>query len=82
MQRDSRGEISLNLVEVLPTLAMRDRSGVTLGWPDAVTVLPIINGEIPYFITTEYIRAWGKEAYEHVMNIVGESWIKSTNSNN
>jgi len=69
------GEIRLGLCEVLPTLCMRDTSGNTLGIANGISVLPVIGGELPEFVTNEDLRAWGRRAYEHVVRIVGEAFI-------
>jgi len=73
--RESDGEIRLERAEVLPTLCMRDFTGNILGNADNISVLPIFDGEVPEFITDEEVRAWGRRAYEHVVNIVGEEFI-------
>jgi len=68
------GELRLD-VEVLPTLCLRDISGNTLGIVNGISVMPVIGGELPDFVTSEDLRAWGRRAYEHVVNIVGEEFI-------
>jgi len=68
------GEITLE-AEVLPTLCMRDRTGSTLGIRDGISVMPLIGGELPEFVTDADLRAWGRRAYEHVVRIVGEEFI-------
>jgi len=78
--REPDGEIRLEMAEVLPTLAMRDYTGSTLGNVDDIRVLPIFNGELPEFVTDEEVQAWGRRAYEHVVNIVGEEFIAQRSS--
>jgi len=73
--RELDGSISLGTVDVLPTLCMRDFSGNTLGVVDGVSVMPLINGELPDFVMDEELRHWGRVAYEHVVSIVGEQFI-------
>ena len=73
--RNLEGEIILTTAEILPTLCMRDFSGNTLGTVDGVSVMPLINGELPDFVKDEEIRNWGRIAYEHVVNIVGEYFV-------
>ena len=71
------GEIILASSEVLPVLAMRDRTGNTMGIVNGLGMMPIFAGELPPFITDAYLRDWGRRAYEHVVRIVGEEWIQS-----
>ncbi|MCL2558903.1 MAG: CapA family protein [Turicibacter sp.] len=78
VERDENGEIVLGTVDVLPTLAMRDFTGNTLGSANDVSVLPLIDGEIPAFVTDESIRNWGRMAYDHVVSIVGEEIVNTT----
>jgi len=73
--RELDGEIRLGTADVLPTLCMRDFSGNTLWTVDGVSVMPLIGGELPEFVTDEELRNWGRTAYEHVVNIVGEEFI-------
>lgn len=73
--KEHSGEIRLVMAEVLPTLCMRDFDGTVLGAVDFVSVLPIFDGELPAFITDNEVRTWGRSAYEHVVNIVGEQFI-------
>lgn len=73
--KELNGEIRLGEVEVLPTLCMRDFSGNTLGTTDGVSVMPLVNGELPDFVADEELRKWGREAYNHVVNIVDEQFI-------
>jgi len=73
--REPNGEIRLGVCEVLPTLCMRDRNGNTLGIVDGISVMPLIDGELPDFVSSEDLRAWGRRAYEHVVRIVGEEFI-------
>jgi len=54
---------------------MRDFSGNTLGIVDGVSVMPLIDGELPEFVMDEELRQWGRVAYEHVVSIVGEEFI-------
>jgi len=70
------GTIELTSAEVLPTLIMRDRAGTTLGGVNNVSILPLFNGELPEFVEIADMRAWGRRAYEHVVYIVGEEWIR------
>jgi len=72
--RDVDGNIILETADVLPTLCLRDIRGNTFG-QDGVTILPLINGEIPDFVTDEELRAWGRIAYEHVTRIVDAKFI-------
>jgi len=73
--REPDGTIRLGICEVLPTLCLRDRSGNTLGIVDGISVMPVIGGELPEFVTEEALRAWGRRAYEHVVRIVGAEFI-------
>jgi poly-gamma-glutamate capsule biosynthesis protein CapA/YwtB (metallophosphatase superfamily) len=73
--QEPSGEIRLVSADVLPTLCMRDFAGNTLFTADAVSVLPIIDGELPDFVIAEDLRSWGRYAYAHVVQIVGEEWI-------
>ena len=73
--READGEVRLKTAHVLPTLCMRDFSGDTLGTVDGVSVMPIIDGELPEFVIDEELRNWGRVAYDHVVNIVGEQFI-------
>jgi len=73
--REPDGTIRLGACEVLPTLCMRDISGNTLGIVNGISVLPLIDGELPDFVTNADLRAWGRQAYEHVVRIVGEEFI-------
>ncbi|MCL2568222.1 MAG: CapA family protein [Oscillospiraceae bacterium] len=73
--REPNGEIRLTHADVLPTLCMRDFAGNTLFTANAVSVLPIINGELPAFVVAEDLRLWGRHAYAHVVRVVGEEWI-------
>jgi poly-gamma-glutamate synthesis protein (capsule biosynthesis protein) len=70
--KDSRGEISVYDANVLPTLFARD-SGRTLGSP--YSILPVINGEVPDTVASEYLRAWGRRAHAHVVRIVGDEFV-------
>ena len=70
--KNSQGEISLDKANVLPTLFARD-AGRTLGSP--YSILPLVNGEVPDTVTGEYLRAWGRRAYAHVLWIVGDEFI-------
>jgi len=74
VSRGTDGEITLE-ADVLPTLTMRDFSGSTLGTVNGVTVLPLFGGEAPEFVTDEDLRNWGRAAYNHVVEIVGEDFI-------
>jgi len=78
--RDSSGEIIIDTANVLPTLCMRDFSGNTLGVVDGVSVIPVVNGEVPDFITDEDIRLWGRVAYDHVVNVAGSGEISNTSA--
>ncbi|MCL2355764.1 MAG: CapA family protein [Defluviitaleaceae bacterium] len=64
--------ISLDAATVLPTVFVRD-SARTLGSP--YSILPVINGEVPDNVESENLRAWGRRAYAHVLQIVGEEFI-------
>jgi poly-gamma-glutamate synthesis protein (capsule biosynthesis protein) len=64
--------ISLTGAMVLPTVFVRD-SGRTLGSP--YSILPLINGEVPDAVESENLRAWGRRAYAHVLQIVGEEFV-------
>jgi len=72
--RDVDGEFSFD-AQVLPVLAMRDRTGNTMGIVNGLGMMPILGGELPEFITDAYLRAWGRRAYAHVTRIVGEEFI-------
>ena len=72
--REIDGSISLGMVDVLPTLCMRDFTGDILG-VDGVSVMPLFDGELPEFVVDEELRYWGKVAYKHVVSIVGEEFI-------
>ena len=72
--RDPDGNIVLETADVLPTICLRDIRGNTFG-RDGVTILPLINGEIPGFVEDEELRAWGRVAYEHVTTIVDAQFI-------
>ena len=80
VERSLEGEITLGMVEILPTLCMRDFTGTTLRHTDDVTVLPLFGGELPEFITAAEVRALGREAYEHVVAIVGAEFIAGRNA--
>ena len=73
--RKPNGDIRLESVEVLPTLTMRDWAGDTLRFRDDISVLPVIEGELPVFITNQNIRNWGRRAYDHVVWLVGEEFV-------
>jgi len=73
--REPDGTIRLGVCEVLPTLCMRDTSGNTLGIVNGISVLPVIDGELPEFVTNAELRDWGRRAYEHVVRIVGTEFI-------
>ena len=75
VKREHDGKISLRTADVLPTLTMRDFSGDTLGTVDGITVIPLFNGEAPEFVIDEELRNWGRVAYDHVVDIVGEYFI-------
>ncbi len=70
------GEITLDDCSALPTLCCRDRSG-TLGVSHSI--LPLNGGDetVPAFVTDEGNREWGRDAYEHVLKIVGDSFVRS-----
>ena len=72
--RNPEGKIVLETADVLPTICLRDIRGNTFG-QDGVTILPLIGGEIPDFVTDEELREWGRVAYEHVTNIVDRQFI-------
>jgi poly-gamma-glutamate synthesis protein (capsule biosynthesis protein) len=69
-----QGEISLDMASVLPTVFVRD-AGRTFGSP--YCILPLINGEVPDTVASEYLRAWGRRAYTHLLQIVGEEFISN-----
>ena len=73
--REPDGTIRLDAAEVLPTLCMRDRTGNTLGIRDGISVMPVIGGELPEFVTNADLRDWGRRAYAHVVRIAGEEFI-------
>jgi len=73
--RQPDGEITL-MCEVLPVLAMRDRTGNTMGIVNGLGMMPLIGGELPDFVTDTYLRDWGRRAYAHVLNIVGEEFVQ------
>ena len=73
--RDADGVITLGEAEILPTLTMRDFTGNTLGIQDHITVLPLIDKEVPEFITEPDVRNWGRVAYEHVNRVVGSGIV-------
>jgi len=75
VSRDADGNITLNEANVLPTLCMRDYSGNTLGTVNGVSVMPLVDGELPDFVTDADLRGWGQVAYNHLVNVVGEEWI-------
>jgi len=79
ISRDSQGQVSINEATVLPTLAMRDWQGDTLRFIDDISVLPVINGEVPEFVTNPGIRDWGRRAYDHLTRILGEDFIYRPN---
>ena len=70
--KSSQGEITVYHANVLPTVFVRD-PGRVLG--SSYSILPIINGEVPYEVTNDHFRAWGRRAYDHVLRIVGEEFI-------
>lgn len=71
VRRYPDGTIVLGEAEVLPAYVMRDRTGNTLGAPNRIAILPIINGELPDFVQPAYLRARGRNAHAHLMRIVG-----------
>ena len=73
--RTPDGVITLDEVDILPTLTMRDWVGDTLRFRDDISVLPVIEGELPDFITNQNIRDWGRRAYHHVVGLVGEEFV-------
>lgn len=76
--KDLDGNITLETVHILPTLTMRDFSGHTLGTVDGLSVMPIIEGELPDFVTDPDLRHWGSVAYEHTVSIVGRDLITTS----
>ena len=80
IMRDSSGEIRIDTAYLLPTLCMRDFSGNTLGIVDGVSVIPLVGGEVPDFVTEDDIRLWGRVAYDHVANIAGSGIITNTST--
>lgn len=75
VSRDETGNVTLGEANVLPTLCMRDFRGQTLGGADNVSIMPLIDGELPDFVTDAELRQWGQVAYNHVTNVVGEGFI-------
>lgn len=73
--RDDNGNVELTGVNVLPTLAMRDFSGTTLGRVDMVGVMPLSSGQLPEFVTNPDLRQWGQVAYEHINTIINREFI-------
>ncbi|MCL2445773.1 MAG: CapA family protein [Oscillospiraceae bacterium] len=71
VRRYPDGTIVLGEADVLPIYIMRDRTGNTLGAPNRIALLPIINGELPEFVTPAYLRTRGRNAHSHLMRIVG-----------
>jgi len=80
VSRDTGGEIRINTADVLPTLCVRDFSGNTLGTVDGVSVMPLVGGEMPDFVTDAELRNWGVVAYEHVQRIAGSGDITITSA--
>jgi poly-gamma-glutamate synthesis protein (capsule biosynthesis protein) len=74
--KDAEGEIQLVHADIIPTLCMRDFTGSTLFATDAVSVMPVLGGELPEFVEDEDLRLWGRYAYEHLMRIVGEEFMR------
>ena len=74
--KDEEGEIRLVHADVIPTLCMRDFAGNTLFAMDAVSVMPVFGGELPEVVEDENLRYWGRRAYEHLVRIVGEEFIR------
>ena len=74
--KDAQGEIHLVHADVIPTLCMRDFAGETLFAADAVSVMPVFGGELPEYVEDEDLRYWGRRAYEHLVRIVGEEFIR------
>jgi hypothetical protein len=64
------GIVALEEASVLPTLCFRDRNG-----PVSHGLLPLPNGGPPEDLESDYIRAWGIRAYDHVSMIIGEEWM-------
>ena len=75
--KDSYGNITLGAADVLPTLCMRDFNGNTLGTIDGVSIMPLVGGELPDFVTDEEVRNWGRVAYEHIVSVVGRELIRT-----
>jgi len=71
VRRYPDGNIVMGEVEILPAYVMRDRTGNTLGAPNRIAILPIIDGELPEFVQPAYLRTRGRNAHRHLMNIVG-----------
>ncbi|MCL2195034.1 MAG: CapA family protein [Oscillospiraceae bacterium] len=71
VRRYPDGTIVMGEAEVLPAYIMRDRTGNTLGAPNRIAILPIIDGELPEFVQPAYLRARGRNAHAHIMRIVG-----------
>jgi len=70
--KESDGDIRLGTCEALPTLCIRDKSG-TLG--ASHSVLPVVGGKIPAFVTDEGSLTMSARAYEHIVGIVGEEFM-------
>jgi len=71
VRRYPDGNIVLGEVEILPAYIMRDRTGNTLGAPNRISILPIIDGELPEFVQPAYLRTRGRNAHAHLLRIVG-----------
>ena len=71
------GVVSINSAEVLPTVFIRDRARV-LG--PLNNLLPLVNGEVPDFITDEPIRAWGRSSYAHVTSLIDPEHIAASHA--
>ena len=75
--KDSYGVVGIDTVEVLPTVFIRDRARV-LG--PLNNLLPLVNGEVPDFITDGPIRAWGRSAYAHVTSLIDAEFIAASHA--
>jgi len=75
--KDSYGVISINSTEVLPTVFIRDSARI-LG--PSHNLLPLVNGEVPDFITNEPIRTWGRNSYAHVTGLIDPNFIAASHS--
>lgn len=73
--RMPNGDINLTNADVLPTLTMRDFNGNVLRHRDDITVLPVIEGQLPEGFNDPLFRDWATRAYNHLNRIVGSDFI-------